>query len=110
MLRGRAIKIQDAGILVRVHWESEDRLVGSKDVNARVTLPWKPHDLSHALIILRRRNRLKDEYIEDLCKENEYLIKYDLLNNMGYGTQKHRDAIKDHGITKYHRKSFKGCC
>ena len=51
-----------------------------------------------------------DEYIEELCKENEYLIKYDLLNNMGYGTQKHRHAIKEHGITKYHRKSFKGCC
>ena len=50
-----------------------------------------------------------DEYIEELCKENEYLMKYDLLNNMGYGTQKHRDTIKQYGVTEYHRKSFKGC-
>jgi ribonuclease HII len=26
--------------------------------------------------------------------------------NMGYGTKKHRDAIIQHGITPYHRKSF----
>jgi ribonuclease HII len=50
-----------------------------------------------------------DEYIKDLCKDNEDLVKYDLLNNMGYGTQKHRDAIKEYGVTKYHRKSFRGC-
>jgi ribonuclease HII len=36
-------------------------------------------------------------------------MKYDLLNNMGYGTQKHRDTIKQYGVTEYHRKSFKGC-
>ena len=51
----------------------------------------------------------RDEYIEDLCKENEDLMKYNLLNNMGYGTQGHRDAIKEYGITDYHRKTFKGC-
>jgi len=51
----------------------------------------------------------RDEYIENLCKENEDLMKYNLLNNMGYGTQGHRDAIKEYGITKYHRKTFKGC-
>ena len=31
---------------------------------------------------------------------------YDLRNNMGYGTIKHRHAIQQHGITQYHRKSF----
>jgi len=51
----------------------------------------------------------RDEYIENLCKENEDLMKYNLLNNMGYGTQGHRDAIKEYGITIYHRKTFKGC-
>ena len=50
-----------------------------------------------------------DEHIDNLCKSNKDLIKYDLLNNMGYGTKKHRDAIKQYGITEYHRKSFKGC-
>ena len=50
-----------------------------------------------------------DEHIEKLCEDNEDLMKYDLLNNMGYGTKKHLEAIKEYGITEYHRKSFK-CC
>jgi ribonuclease HII len=50
-----------------------------------------------------------DEYIKELCKDNEDLVKYDLLNNMGYGTLKHRNAIKKYGVTCLHRKSFKGC-
>ena len=50
-----------------------------------------------------------DQYIEKLCDENEELNVYDWKNNMCYGTKKHIDAIKKHGITKYHRKTF-GIC
>ena len=50
-----------------------------------------------------------DEYIEQLVKDNPDLKKYDLLHNMGYGTQKHITAIKKYGITDYHRKTF-GIC
>ena len=51
-----------------------------------------------------------DWYIENLCKENKELdIKYDLLNNMGYGTKKHMEGIKKYGISEHHRKSF-GIC
>ena len=31
---------------------------------------------------------------------------YDLKNNKGYGTKKHIEAIKEYGITKYHRLTF----
>ena len=31
---------------------------------------------------------------------------YDWKNNKGYPTKKHRQAILENGITKYHRKSF----
>ena len=31
---------------------------------------------------------------------------YDLRNNKGYGTKKHIEAIKEYGITKYHRLTF----
>ncbi len=31
---------------------------------------------------------------------------YDLKNNKGYGTKKHMEAIKEYGITKYHRVTF----
>lgn len=52
----------------------------------------------------------RDKYIEDLCLEYPKLDElYDLLKNKGYGTKKHIDAIKEYGITKWHRKTF-GIC
>lgn len=52
----------------------------------------------------------RDRYIEELCNENHDLDEmYGLLKNKGYGTKKHIDGIKEHGITKWHRKSY-GIC
>ena len=51
-----------------------------------------------------------DKYIRELCEVNPELdIKYDLLSNMGYGTEKHIDGIKKYGISEFHRKTF-GIC
>ena len=51
-----------------------------------------------------------DEYIKQLCLNNPELNqKYDLENNMGYGTKKHIEALELHGICQYHRKTFKPC-
>ena len=51
-----------------------------------------------------------DEYIKQLCSENSDLhIKYDLENNMGYGTKKHLDGLNIYGNSQFHRKSFKPC-
>jgi len=51
----------------------------------------------------------KDKYIENLVLEYPDFNKYDLLNNSGYGTKNHLDAIKNYGITPFHRKTF-GIC
>ena len=51
----------------------------------------------------------RDEWIDKLVDENPELEKYDLRNNKGYGTKRHLDAIKEYGVTKWHRKSF-GIC
>lgn len=52
----------------------------------------------------------RDKYIEELCKENPELdTHYGLLSNKGYGTKKHIDGIKEHGISEWHRKTF-GIC
>jgi ribonuclease HII len=52
----------------------------------------------------------RDKYIEDLCSEYPDLIeKYSLNTNKGYGSKKHIDGIKEHGITMWHRRSF-GIC
>jgi ribonuclease HII len=50
-----------------------------------------------------------DRYIVDMCDKYPILDRYDLRNNKGYGAAKHMDAIKEFGITQYHRQSFK-CC
>lgn len=52
----------------------------------------------------------RDQYIEDLCAEYPDLVeKYSLDSNKGYGSRKHIEGIKEHGITIWHRRSF-GIC
>ena len=40
-------------------------------------------------------------------KIHEEFQMYNWKQNKGYPTKEHREAIKQYGITKYHRKSFK---
>jgi ribonuclease HII len=47
-------------------------------------------------------------YRDDLMKNlSQKFDKYSWESNFGYPTKKHRDSIKKHGVTEYHRKSFK---
>jgi len=45
----------------------------------------------------------RDEYMQKIHKQ---FPEYDWINNKGYGTLKHRKAIEQFGLSKYHRKSF----
>lgn len=45
----------------------------------------------------------RDDYMDRLAEEYP---QYDWLSNKGYPTKKHREAIRQYGITPYHRKSF----
>ena len=45
----------------------------------------------------------RDDYMLSLAKEYP---QYDWQSNMGYPTKKHRLAIREHGVTPFHRKSF----
>lgn len=52
----------------------------------------------------------RDDYILDLCEQHPYLVeRYGLDKNKGYGAKKHMDGIREHGITEWHRKSYKPC-
>jgi len=64
----------------------------------------KYYSIAAASIIAKE---LHDEHIKELCNNNPILLNYDLLNNMGYGTKKHIDAIKNYGYSNFHRKTFK---
>ena len=45
----------------------------------------------------------RDDYMNKLAEEYP---QYDWLSNKGYPTKKHREAIRQFGITPYHRKSY----
>ena len=45
----------------------------------------------------------RDDYMDLLAQE---FPQYDWLSNKGYPTKKHREAIRQYGITPYHRKTF----
>ena len=52
----------------------------------------------------------RDKYICELCSKHENLDEfYGLSQNKGYGTARHMEGIKQHGISLWHRKSF-GIC
>lgn len=45
----------------------------------------------------------RDDYMDELA---ERYPQYDWKSNKGYPTKKHRDAIREFGITPFHRKTF----
>ena len=45
----------------------------------------------------------RDDYMNVLADEYP---QYDWLSNKGYPTKKHREAIRLHGASPYHRRSF----
>lgn len=46
----------------------------------------------------------RDDYMESLANEHP---EYDWLQNKGYPTKRHRDAVLKYGLTPHHRKTFK---
>ena len=52
----------------------------------------------------------RDKYIHELCEENpELKEKYGIHKNKGYGTREHLVGISNHGISKWHRKTYGVC-
>lgn len=51
---------------------------------------------------------LAKTYRDDLMKRlHDEFPQYGWINNKGYGTEAHRKAIEQYGLSKYHRKSFR---
>ena len=45
----------------------------------------------------------RDAFMRDLHEEHP---EYDWASNVGYPTQQHYDALREHGVTPHHRESF----
>ena len=48
----------------------------------------------------------RDDYMNSLAEEYP---QYDWLSNKGYPTKKHREAIRQYGVSPYHRLSYNLC-
>ena len=77
---------------------------------------FKPyHDLPHTTIVKGDGKYMaiaaasilaktyRDDYMDALAEEYP---QYDWKNNKGYPTKKHRAAIREYGVTPYHRMSY----
>ena len=85
-------------------WESMNEKL-NLNVTSEVKGDAKYYSIAAASIIAKEYH---DDYIKNLCTKEPFLQEYyDLLNNKGYGTKKHKEGINVHGLCKYHRKSFK---
>lgn len=77
---------------------------------------FKPyHDLPHTTIVkgdgkylsIAAASILAKTYRDDeMIRLAQEFPDYDWQHNMGYPTRKHREAIRQHGVTPYHRRTF----
>lgn len=77
---------------------------------------FKPyHDLPHTTIVkgdgkylsIAAASILAKTYRDDeMIRLAQEYPDYDWQHNMGYPTRKHREAIRQHGVTPYHRRTF----
>ncbi len=64
--RAKLLDIGEDGFKVQLDDCEEPRIVNLEDIQQRVRLPWHPRDLRDYLIVFRRRNASKEDYVEDL--------------------------------------------
>ena len=71
--RARILDRLHSGFLVDVPGHSSRLSVSREQIRRRVVLPWKPADLRDYLVIFRRRNASKDDYVEDLRTRRAFI-------------------------------------
>lgn len=50
----------------------------------------------------------RDRYVAQLCADHpEWSARYGWASNKGYGTARHRAAMREHGACELHRRSFR---
>ena len=87
-----------------IGWENRNFNLEFSDLKSVVKGDAKYRNIAAASILAKEAH---DEHINEICANNESLnLKYDLINNKGYGTKKHIEGIKKHGLSEFHRQSF----
>ena len=103
-----ASKMKDVSILVDGNYFRPYVHDGSRIPHVTVEQGDNTYSSIAAASILAKVAR--DQYIDELCTEHPFLAeRYGIDSNKGYGSKKHLDGIKEHGITIWHRRTF-GIC
>jgi ribonuclease HII len=85
-----------------IRWENK---FGKRHVESVVKGDAKYCNIAAASILAKEA---RDAHILEMCQKDPSLDeKYAISKNKGYGTKRHREGIKEHGLTENHRKSFK---
>ena len=71
--RARLLERIENGFLAQIEGFDAPQVVDQQQLRQRVSLPWKPKDLRDHLIIFRRRNATKEEYVEDLRTRRSFV-------------------------------------
>ena len=71
--RARLLERTETGFLAKLEDCDTPQEVVYSQIRQRIRLPWKPSDLRDYLIIFRRRNATKEEYVEDLRTRRAFI-------------------------------------
>ena len=94
----------------------EKKINNQKNILSKTELEKKIKDLKSKIIIFNKDkdnlsnefNEYKNNQVADFMKKIHLEFpEYNWKKNKGYPTKEHRNAIKEFGITKYHRKTFR---
>lgn len=96
----RALEDMGAGFSVAIIDGNYDYLSGYGISQTLVRADQKVSCVAAASIIAKVA---RDKY---MIEQSEFHPDYDFINNVGYGTKKHREALISNGVSALHRKSF----
>jgi len=75
IVRARVVNVLPGGFFdVEIADHKQLIRVAASKIRSRLRLPWKPRDLQHALIVLRRRSGNKTEFVEDLRVRRPFVV------------------------------------
>lgn len=94
------LSVRPEGLIIDGNMYTAGNPEGVKQVTCIVKGDAKYQSIAAASILAKT---YRDDYMAELAKEYPY---YGWEKNAGYPTKAHREGIRQHGISPYHRKSY----
>lgn len=86
------------------HWDRERKAIVPVQYRTIIKGDAQYGPIACASILAKEE---RDDYIRQLCADDAELdSKYALCDNKGYGTKRHMDGLRKHGLSPHHRRTF----